>query len=99
MFPKILKVFCNYYIYLKFIFSIDRRNKQNILDKYFSIEIDQENIDIIRESIIDKSIKIYNSHISGDPHNKVDIAIIGEGYTKEEENKFKSDLKNHWLPK
>jgi hypothetical protein len=29
---------------------------------------------------------------NGDPHTKVDLVILGEGYTIKEENKFKSDL-------
>lgn len=43
-------------------------------------------------SPLDPAIKVYPAHISGDPHGKVDVAIIGEGYTVAEEGKFRADL-------
>ena len=38
-------------------------------------------------------MKIKKSLYNGDPHQKVDVAILGEGYTIDEENKFNIDLK------
>jgi hypothetical protein len=35
---------------------------------------------------------VFESYTSGDPHSCVDIAIIGEGYKKEEMDKFRADL-------
>jgi hypothetical protein len=42
---------------------------------------------------MDPEVKIFTSLDNGDPHIKADIAIIGEGYTAEEEQKFQDDLK------
>jgi hypothetical protein len=75
------------------LFIIERRDKENKLEEIFRYEIDPGSVDIIREHIIDRTVKTFNSHISGDPHANVDVAIIGEGYTVEEEDKFKADLK------
>ena len=36
---------------------------------------------------------VVEAHISGPPHNVLDIAILGEGYTQEELGTFKTDLK------
>ena len=37
-------------------------------------------------------VVVVDSHISGDPHSRVDVVIIGEGYTRDEEVKFRADL-------
>lgn len=70
-----------------------RRDKDNNLNEFFSTEIEPLDVKIIKLSLVDKSIKITNSLFNGDPHQKVDVAILGEGYTIEEENKFNDDLK------
>ncbi len=74
---------------------IERRKKDNKLEKFFETEIDPESIDIIREPILDKSIKVYKEIVNGDSHTKVDVVILSEGYTKKEEIKFKSDLERY----
>ncbi len=79
----------------KIKFVIERRKQDNELEKFFETEIDPESIDVIRELILDKSIKVYKEVISGDSHTKVDVVILSEGYTKNEEAKFKSDLKRY----
>jgi len=72
---------------------ISLRNKDNILEEIFTAEINPFDVSVIKTKIFDPSVKVIKSHYSGDPHNKVDVAILGEGYTIDEENKFKSDLK------
>lgn len=76
----------------KIQFSIEKRDKENKLHEIFSVEIDPNDISIISENIFDNSVKIFKSLYNGDPHSKIDIAIIGEGYTEKEQSKFKSDL-------
>ena len=39
-------------------------------------------------------MKVYKSHFSGDPHTKVDVVIMGDGYTSKEQKKFEKDLKH-----
>ncbi len=70
-----------------------RRDKDNILNEFHSTEINPEDVRIIKLSLIDKTVKITKSLYNGDPHQKVDVVILGEGYTINEENKFGDDLK------
>ncbi|MFA7289313.1 MAG: M64 family metallopeptidase [Melioribacteraceae bacterium] len=73
-------------------FTLNKRDRQNNLNEIYSLDIDPANISIIHENITDETVKIYQSHYSGDPHTKVDIVILGEGYTLAQEDKFKTDL-------
>jgi IgA peptidase M64/peptidase M64-like protein len=73
--------------------SILRRDKDNNLNEFYSTEIEPLDVKVIKLNLIDKTVKITKSLSSGDPHQKVDVAILGEGYTIDEENKFKNDLK------
>ncbi len=73
-------------------FSIERRKKDKTMEEFFSTVIDPSDIMIVREEIKDSQVKIVESEINGDPHNKVDVVFVGEGYTKNEEEKFRSDL-------
>lgn len=61
-----------------------------------------ETIEVFREVInpgnaveapIDEDVQVFTSLDNGDPHVKADIAIIGEGYTTDEIQKFENDLK------
>jgi hypothetical protein len=76
----------------KIKFTLELRDRKNVLSPIFSSEIDPSELTIIREEPKDKDVKVFETVKSGDPHNKVDIVILGEGYTKEEESKFSSDL-------
>lgn len=72
-------------------FTLEVRNRENILQPCFSKEIDPSGISIIRESL-GKKVRVFEIIKSGDPHIKVDIAIVAEGYTLEQEEKCKADL-------
>ncbi|MGE5497305.1 MAG: M64 family metallopeptidase [Syntrophothermus sp.] len=74
-------------------FAVELRDKKNQMNEIFSQVIDPAELTIIREEPKDKDVKVYKSLISGDPHAKVDLVILGEGYTKGEEAKFRKDLK------
>jgi hypothetical protein len=39
-----------------------------------------------------EGVTVIDSHVSGDPHAKVDVAIVAEGYTKADEAKLRADL-------
>jgi IgA Peptidase M64/Peptidase M64 N-terminus len=78
----------------KFKFVIERRKRDNQLEKFFETEINPDSIGIIRESVLDNSIEIYKKVINGDPHSKVDVVILSEGYTETEKKKFESDLEH-----
>ncbi len=75
------------------IFSIEKRDRNNHLFQIFTEYIDPADVSIIRDEIKDRSVVLYEADKNGDPHSRVDIAIIGEGYTFDEKRKFETDLK------
>jgi hypothetical protein len=78
----------------KIRFALELRNdKDKTLSEIYSYEIDPASIYIIKEEPADKNVKVYEVVKSGDPHAKVDIVILSEGYTAQEQSKFQSDLK------
>ncbi len=76
----------------KIIFTLEKRGRDNVLRQFFTQVIDPEGIDIIRESVSQK-VKALKFLENGDPHKKVDIVFVAEGYTMREEEKFSSDVK------
>lgn len=76
----------------KIIFALEKRNDKNLLDEFFRTEIDPQIIYIIKDKIADSSVEIFQPVSNGDPHKKVDIAILAEGYTNSEKEKFQKDL-------
>jgi len=76
----------------KIKFVLEARNRENILQPLFSQEIDPSSLNIIKERL-DRKVKVFEVLKSGEPRQKVDIAFVAEGYTLEEEGKFKADLK------
>jgi hypothetical protein len=76
------------------LFVIEARDKKNVLHPVFIKKIYPDDIHIIKEQP-GRGDKIYKIIKNGDPHKKVDVVFIAEGYTAEEENKFKTDLKKH----
>lgn len=77
----------------KIIFAMERRDEKQNLFEFYRTEIDPENMMIIRDGIKSKQVKVYNADSNGDPHNRVDIVILGEGYKQDEKSKFEKDLK------
>jgi hypothetical protein len=71
---------------------IEKRNRNNQLEEVFSADIDPHDIMIIRDKISDPAVMIFEKFRSGNPHSKVDIVILGEGYTTDEVDKFTGDL-------
>lgn len=76
----------------KILFTLEVRNRENLLELLFSREINPEGIAIIKEPL-EKGVKVFKVIKNGDPHEKVDIAFIAEGYTSRDRGKFKADLK------
>jgi IgA Peptidase M64/Peptidase M64 N-terminus len=75
----------------KIKFVVEFRNRQNALQPVFSAEVDPADIFIKREPLM-AGVKVFEIFKSGDPHEKVDVAFIAEGYTAAEEGKLKADL-------
>lgn len=79
----------------KIKFVIEKRDKKNNLNEVYSAVIDPADLYINKDAVIDKSVKVYKSHFAGDPHKKVDVVILAEGYTAKERQKFEKDLKRY----
>lgn len=77
----------------KIIFSMERRDEKQMLFEFFRREIDPEDIMIIKDVVKDWQLKIYNSELNGDPHSRVDVAILSEGYSINDKTKFEKDVK------
>ncbi|MFO7889823.1 MAG: M64 family metallopeptidase [bacterium] len=74
-----------------FFFVLESRDKKNIMHGIFSREIDPHMTGIIEEQP-DTDVVVYPALMNGDPHKKVDLAWIAEGYTQEEYEIFKKDV-------
>jgi len=72
-------------------FTLEARDRENRLHSIFSQNIDPASISILKDKL-SQDVKVFEVQKTGDPHKRVDIAFIGEGYTSEEEGKFKTDL-------
>lgn len=71
-------------------FNILTRDRNNKLSVAYSSVIDPESFGIIKEKPC-ANVKVFDLVKNGDPHSKVDVAIVAEGYTKEEESKLIAD--------
>ncbi len=68
------------------------RDKKNMLHPAFIKKIDPDDLHIIKEEPAG-DVQVFRPLKNGDPHQKVDIVILAEGYTAAEEDKFKKDLR------
>ena len=72
-------------------FTVEGKDRQNAPKVLFSQTIDPAAMAVIREALV-PGIKVFEVLKSGDPRRKVDVAIVAEGYTAEEEAKLRADL-------
>lgn len=75
----------------KIRFTLEVRDKKNILSPFFEREINPASVSIIKENP-GLGIKTFEVQKNGSPKNKVDIAFIAEGYSSKETDKFESDI-------
>ena len=71
--------------------TIEARGRGGSLKEIFATEIDPSAVTVVRRPL-DAGVTIVEPLKSGDPHAKVDVAILAEGYTAQEEAKFRADL-------
>src|ERR1039458_7745615 len=64
----------------KFQLTILRRSKQMVFNEIFSTVVDPNGIDVHRGKTRDRK-SVVELITNGDIHSKVDIAILGDGYT------------------
>lgn len=77
----------------KIKFVLEKRDRKNLLNEVYFTEIDPADLYIVKDPVDKKSARIIESYKSGYPHEKVDIVIIGDGYSISEPKKFDRDLK------
>jgi hypothetical protein len=70
---------------------VEARDKFHLLHPLFSQAVDPSDYHLIRETTAAGDF-IYEARKSGDPHEKVDMAFIAEGYTADDRDKFKADV-------
>jgi len=73
------------------LFVIEQRDKRSLLHPVFSQIIDPSDYHIIRERA-GQPDGIYEARITGDPHDKVDLVFLAEGYLAGDQEKFKADV-------
>ncbi|MDH3269645.1 MAG: IgA Peptidase M64 [Ignavibacteria bacterium] len=77
----------------KIIISMERRDEKQKLFEFYRRELDPNDVMIIRDEVKNRQVKVYDAESNGDPHSKVDIVIVGEGYSLDNKTKFEKDLR------
>jgi hypothetical protein len=72
-------------------FTVEAKDRQNAAKALFSQVVDPAATTVIRERLV-PGVAVFEVFKSGEPRNKVDVAIVAEGYTADEEGKLKADL-------
>ncbi len=72
-------------------FTISLRDSLQRLKEIFRREINPSSHSIIQEKR-NIGVEVIPQHVTGEPVHKMDLVIVGEGYLKEEYEKFKEDL-------
>jgi hypothetical protein len=75
--------------------ELEKRDRRNVYHPLFSFQVDPADYHINMENPSRRD-SVYVLMASGPPHEKVDLLIVGEGYTQEERGKFESDLKRYF---
>jgi hypothetical protein len=69
---------------------IKKRDRRNVFQPVWSVPIDPEALDVDRSETAPPG-QLIELHRSGDPREKVDLLILGDGYTGGEREKFVQD--------
>jgi len=72
-------------------FAIAVRGGDGSLREIFTTVIDPAAVTIVRRPLA-AGVKVVEAVRGGDPHAKVDVAILAEGYTEAQEGKFRADV-------
>lgn len=75
------------------VFALEVRGRDMQLREIFRAEIDPAFYGIRRDPLID-GVEVIRAAYHGDPHGRVDIAILGDGYTAAERDKFAADVQH-----
>ncbi|HEY4329048.1 MAG TPA: M64 family metallopeptidase, partial [Phycisphaerae bacterium] len=72
-------------------FVIENRDKKLHLKELYSLTIRPDDYHIIRENVNQGDVTFVQQK-TGDPHDKVDLAFLAEGYLAADQDKFKNDV-------
>lgn len=75
----------------KIRFELSKRERDGSFSKLYETTIDPGDYFILKEKPVNTGVT--RIHYSGEPHTCLDIAFIAEGYTKDEMEKFRGDVK------
>src|SRR5512143_420282 len=73
------------------LFVVEQRDKRSLLHPVFTQILDPADYHILRERPA-AGDWIYEARLSGDPHDKVDVVFLAEGYIGQDRDKFKADV-------
>jgi len=76
---------------LPIVFTLEVRQADNSLGEIFRMDIDPADWRIRRDAL-PAGVQVYETAVHGDSHGRVDIAIVGDGYTEAEADKFQKDV-------
>lgn len=74
------------------LFVIEKRDKNNLLSPVYRLRIDPKDYHLISESSRRADDMIIPARQNGEPRHKVDLVIVGEGYSQTDQKKFIEDL-------
>ncbi len=75
-------------------FTIHRRDRSMIYHEIFSALIDPGDPTVVNQEHRTTGFKVVSLMENGSPHEKVDILILGDGYRKEDMEKFRKDARH-----
>ena len=73
-------------------FSLAVRQPDLTLREIYRVTIDPDAFTVRREPL-PGGVHVVVGHLGGDPHGAVDVAILGEGYTRDQVAKFEADVR------
>ncbi|MEZ4387089.1 MAG: M64 family metallopeptidase [Candidatus Krumholzibacteriia bacterium] len=73
--------------------ALSARGEDLGLHEIFRVRLDPDAVTIRREPL-DADVTVVVGHEGGDPHRCVDVVILGEGYTRDDADRFAADVRH-----
>jgi hypothetical protein len=72
---------------------VKKRDAKQVFQTIWTLSVDPRDKFIVRESSVAPAGALIRLHVSGDPTEKLDLLILGDGYTSSERGKFERDAR------